>query len=75
MSFKKEVIDRLGKIEQNMVINNQILAEHHRRSTNLEERVKPLEDSHIFFNKFAKIMAGIFSIVVGLAATYHYLFK
>lgn len=73
MSFKKDVLEKLSKIESQLAVNNKILETHERRSTNLEERVKPLEDSHIFFNKMAKVVSGLVALCAGIAAIYRYL--
>lgn len=72
MSFKKEVILRLEKIDQNLVINNHILDEHQKRSTQLEARVVPLEQSHIFVNKLAKVLVGLATLGAGLVSILHF---
>lgn len=73
MGFKKDVLDKLGKIESQLAVNNKILETHERRSTNLEERVIPLEQSHLFFNKLSKGMMALLGIIASCAAAYHYL--
>ena len=87
--FKKEVLDKLASIEQKaygiemkvheqtlqLGLNNKILDEHHKRSVNLEERIKPIEDSHVFFNKLAKAVVAVIGVFASLAAAYHYLLK
>ena len=75
MSFKKEVITSLARIDAQLGVNTQVLTEHHKRSTQLEERVKPLEDSAIFFNKLAKAILAIAGIAGALASAYSYLFR
>lgn len=41
----KEIKTKVGEILVSQAVHNQILEEHHKRSTNLEERIKPLEIS------------------------------
>lgn len=73
MSFKKDVIQSLSKIEQQLAVNTEILDQHHKRSTMLEERVKPLEDGQMFFNKLVKVFMGLVTVTAGIAAAYKYL--
>ncbi len=75
MSFKKEVMEKLVKIEVQLGVNTEVLAEHQRRSTNLEERVKPLESSHVFFNKLAKAIIAFIAVIASIASIYSYLVK
>lgn len=79
MGFKKEVLEKLDKIESklveqsvNLALNNSVLTEHHKRSTQLEARVAPLESSHVFVNKLSKAIAAIIAMTAGIAASYHY---
>jgi len=80
MSFKKEVIEKLTSIEMKvheqaiqLGLNNRILDEHHKRSLNLEERVKPLEQSHVFFNKMSKVLLTVVGVLASIASIYRYL--
>lgn len=73
MAFKKEVIEKLDKINIELALNTRTLEEHHVRSSNLESRVKPLEESHVFFNKLAKALMAIVSICAGIAAILKFL--
>lgn len=75
MAFKKEVLDRLDKMTIELAVNTKVLKDHHVRTSQLEARVVPLENSHLFFNKLAKSLMAIVTVGAGLAATYHYLFK
>lgn len=75
MSFKKEVVDKLVKIEIQLGVNNRILDEHHKRSTLMEERIKPLEASHVFFNKLSKAIIAFIAIIASIASIYSYLVK
>lgn len=82
MSFKRDVLDKLDRIESkiteqaiNLAINNKVLDEHHKRSTHLEERVKPLEQSHVFTSKLLKAAMGLIALVAACASAYHYIFK
>ena len=72
--FKTKVVESLARIEVRLDHNTTILDEHHKRSTQLEERIKPLEDSQIFFNKLSKVIMGAGGAVAALASAYHYLF-
>jgi len=40
-------------------VNNQTLIEHERRSTNLEERFKPIEADHIYLSRLGKTLMGL----------------
>lgn len=73
MAFKKDVIEKLGKIESQLAVNNKILETHEQRSTDLHLRLKPLEDSHIFFNKLSKAIIALVGIIASIAAVYSYL--
>lgn len=73
MSFKKDVIHRLDKINVELALNTKTLVDHHVRTSNIEARVVPLEHSHLFFNKLAKAVAGLIATGAGLAAIAHYL--
>lgn len=74
MGFKKEVIVALTELKVQMGENTRVLAEHHKRSTMLEERVAPLENSAIFTNKLFKAITATLGILASCAAVYHYLF-
>lgn len=81
MSFKREVLEKLDKIESriteqvvNLALNTKVLDEHHKRSTQLEERVKPLEQSHLFTSKLLKAAMSTVAIVAACASAYHYIF-
>lgn len=49
-------------------VHNQILSEHQRRSTQLEERFKPIEGAYVFASK-AAILVGLLATVAGLVRT------
>ncbi len=81
MGYKKEVLAKLDELSKQQIQhtielarNTVILNEHHVRSSNLEARFKPLEESHVFASKFSRILASIVALAAGAAATYHYLF-
>ncbi len=68
MDFNKIVLAKLDKIEENqtahtvqLAINTQVLTEHHKRSTNLEERLEPIEDHVKFLWKLGKIAVVVIS--------------
>jgi hypothetical protein len=85
MSFKKEVIKRLDRIDSHlsdqdkiitshtveMRVYNKELADHTKRSTMLEERFKPIEDIQIFWNKFTKVALAVVSVVATVATIYY----
>lgn len=73
MSFKKEVIERLDKITIELAINTKVLSDHHVRTSQIEARVVPLEQSHVFFNKLAKAIMGLVTIGASMTAILHYL--
>ncbi len=75
MGFKKEVLTKLSAIDTQLALNNQILGEHHKRSTQLEARVAPLEHAHIFTNKLLKMLLSLTALIAALASAYHYIFK
>jgi hypothetical protein len=50
----KEIKSFVIELVKQGAIHNQTLIEHERRSTNLEERFKPLETDHSFIIKLAK---------------------
>lgn len=72
--FKTKVTESLARIEVRLEQNTKILDEHHKRSTQLEERIKPLEDNQIFFNKLSKVIMGIAGAIAALMSAYNYLF-
>lgn len=74
MGFKKDVIVKLEKLTVEVALNNKILTDHHVRTSQIEARVVPLEASHIFFNKLAKAIMGLVTLIGGIAAIYKYLF-
>jgi hypothetical protein len=73
MGFKKEVVEKLTKIEVQLGINNQILQVHEQRSNDLHLRVKPLEDSHVFFMKLSKAIISIVAVSAGILGIIKYL--
>lgn len=75
MSFQKEVITKLEKINVQLAINTRILDEHQKRSTQMEERFKPVEDHVIFVNKLAKIVTATAALGASFAGIYGYFFR
>ncbi len=82
MDFEKIVLDKLDKIENKQVEhtielakNTVILLEHHVRSSNLEARFKPLEASHIFWEKMARVVAVGSTVITVLAGILTLYFK
>jgi hypothetical protein len=65
----KETRQLLTELLKQSAIHNEILAQHERRSTNLEDRFKPVEETYVFLSKFAGVLVGlcgISSAVLGL---------
>ncbi len=50
----------------NLALNTQILDQHHRRSTNLEDRFQPIEDHVKFQRKVIKLAIVVLPIVVAV---------
>ena len=76
MSFKKDVITKLDVISEKQIdhtiqlaSNTRILEEHHKRSTNLEERVAPIENHVMFINKAVKVLSAILAACAAIAGT------
>lgn len=56
----------LTELVKQMAVNNHILNEHHKRSTMLEEQLKPIQDDFKFRYQITKLMfgtAGVVSII------------
>lgn len=51
-------------------VNNQILAEHHKRSTNLEDRFVPIEDHVKFIQKSIKLILTLGALAGAVLAMY-----
>ena len=75
MDFPKVVLAKLDKIEEKQVehtiqlaLNTSVLDEHHRRSTNLETRIEPIEDHVKFLRKLLKLIIIVVPIVVSIVA-------
>lgn len=75
MSFKHDVRESLTEIKVELGKMNVELKDHTRRSTNLEERVVPLEQSHVFFNKLSKAIAALAGVLAACATVLHYVVK
>lgn len=75
MTFQKDVLGRLEKISIQLAVNTKILDEHQRRSTQLEERFKPIEEHVVFVNKLAKIIAATAALGASFAGIIGYFFR
>lgn len=82
MGFKTDVINRLERMRitqekhnEQLAVNNHILDEHQKRSTQLEARVLPLEQSHVFFVKLSKALVAFATLGASITAIIHYLFR
>lgn len=51
--------EKLGRVDVTLALNTQSLIEHTRRTANLEDRVEPLEKSHMLFVAMAKICIAL----------------
>lgn len=81
MDFEKVVLDKLDKIELKQIDhtvelakNTMVLLEHHVRTTNIESRIRPLENHAHFNEKLFKVLVAACSILAALATLYKYLF-
>lgn len=54
----KDIKAAVGELVKQGAIHNHILAEHEKRSTLLEERVKPLENDLQFRTKLTAVLTG-----------------
>lgn len=82
MGFKQDVIIRLDKLAERqeehtitLAKNTIILTDHHVRSSQLESRVKPIENHVIVVNGIVKVAITIIATIASLGAAYHYLLK
>ncbi len=82
MSFKREVLEKLNKIEDKVTlhtvqleVNNVVLKEHHKRSTLLEEQFKPVEKHVMLMNTIAKVIVAAGAAIATGASIYNYLVR
>lgn len=54
----REISAEVKDLGKQMAVNNHILAEHTKRSTQLEERFKPIEDTHKFLSRAFILLMG-----------------
>ena len=64
----KEIKVDVGFLRQQGAVHNHILSEHHKRSTLLEERIRPVEAHVNFMNTMAKFIttSGGVALLIGL---------
>lgn len=55
----KEIKNQVIELVAETRVHNHILNEHHKRSTNLENRLEPVEDHVKFINKSIKVFGTI----------------
>lgn len=74
MDLTKLILEKLDKIDEKqtehtvqLAINSQILAEHHKRSTMLEERMKPIENHVVYIRKTLKMLGAIIATATSIA--------
>lgn len=86
MNFEQTVLNKLEKIEDKIdvhsdklekqtieiAIGNKILDEHHKRSTQLEERLKPIEASYVFQHKLLELVVAVVSVFATIVGIYKY---
>lgn len=75
MWFDKDIVNKLDKISDLQIEhtvqlrhNTDILNEHHVRASNLEARIKPIENHVLIINSIVKILivgAGAASAIIG----------
>lgn len=70
----KEVKEHVIKLVAQGAVHNTVLTQHEQRSTNLENRVKPIEDAYRFVGKLCASILAILSLLATLATIYHYVF-
>lgn len=63
-----EIKDRMSSIDKTLVKQQVILDEHIRRTSNLEERVEPLETHKKHFDGVMRFIGGL-SVILGLIAS------
>lgn len=54
----KEIKSVVNRLSEQAAVHNHILNEHHKRSTNLEQSVKPLQLDYAFRTKLWSIFLG-----------------
>lgn len=59
----KEIKQQLLELTKSMAVNNHILQEHHKRSTQLEDRLSPIEDDYTFRRKLYVFVMGSSGLV------------
>ena len=88
MGFKRDVIEKLDKVQEKqnvhtteLALYNQLLKEHMRRTDIAEknidlvkERVAPIEQHVLFINKASKWIISVVALIASASAAYHYLF-
>lgn len=80
--FTEELFRRLGAIESSQSVTNsrldvynKELEIHIERTTNLEDRIIPIEDYVKFGQRLVKMIVGLAALGASLASVAHYLFK
>ena len=69
----REIKDQILELVKQGAVMNQTLIEHERRSTNLEQRLKPIEDTHVFLGKFAGVVITLSGVIGALLSLSKYL--
>lgn len=72
MSFKKDVRESLTQIKIEIAKNTIVLEDHHVRSSNIESRLKPVEDHVKFISRFTKVVSALTALGAGTATIFHF---
>lgn len=71
----KEIKSHVIELVKQSAIHNQILSEHEKRSTSLETRLKPIEDTYVFIAKLAGTMMVMIPVAAAVFEIIEYLKK
>lgn len=82
MEFESLVLEELKEIKEKQIehtvqlaVNTQVLNEHHKRSTNLEARMVPVENHAKFIMSLMKISSAVLAVSSVILAALQLLFK
>lgn len=66
----KEIKAQVLELVKQGAVNTSTLIQHERRSTNLEDRFKPVEDSHIFVRKLGAVLLSLAAVLSAAGGLY-----
>lgn len=75
MSFKKEVLNSLTEIKIEIAKNTTVLNEHHVRASQIESRIKPIENHVLLINSITKIFIALVGAGAAICSILHYIVK